>query len=235
DHSFEEWGEPLVSAPAVTTESAISIEETTANPRGDVTNTGGENPTRYIDYGTSSGSYPWNKNCGVGGTGVYNSNLTGLSPGTKYYFRARAVNSAGTGTGSELSFTTKPNPPTNLSCSVISQTQINLTWSKGSGAEKTLIRRKVGSYPTSVTDGDQVYFDTGTSYNDTTCSCGTNYFYRAWSYKTGAPNSGYSDATSDDNATTLPCGWTGKISGVTNPAKIMGVDVANIAKVKGVA
>ena len=31
-----------------------------------------------------------------------------------------------------------------------------------------------------------------------------------------------------------PVGWTGKISGVTNPAKIMGVDVANIAKVKGV-
>lgn len=30
-------------------------------------------------------------------------------------------------------------------------------------------------------------------------------------------------------------GWTGKISGVTNPAKVMGVDVANIAKVKGVA
>jgi len=30
-------------------------------------------------------------------------------------------------------------------------------------------------------------------------------------------------------------GWTGKISGVTNPAKIMGVDVANIATVKGVA
>ncbi len=32
-----------------------------------------------------------------------------------------------------------------------------------------------------------------------------------------------------------PLGWTGKISGVVNPAKIMGVDVANIAKVKGVA
>lgn len=29
-------------------------------------------------------------------------------------------------------------------------------------------------------------------------------------------------------------GWSGKISGVTNPAKVMGVDVANIAKVKGV-
>lgn len=30
-------------------------------------------------------------------------------------------------------------------------------------------------------------------------------------------------------------GWSGKISGVTNPAKVMGVDKANIAKVKGVA
>lgn len=33
---------------------------------------------------------------------------------------------------------------------------------------------------------------------------------------------------------TPPPGWTGKISGVTNPAKIMGVDVANIKSVKGV-
>lgn len=30
-------------------------------------------------------------------------------------------------------------------------------------------------------------------------------------------------------------GWTGKISGVTNPAEVAGVPVANIAKVKGVA
>lgn len=32
-----------------------------------------------------------------------------------------------------------------------------------------------------------------------------------------------------------PLGWTGKISGVTDPAKVMGVDVANIASVKGVS
>lgn len=32
-----------------------------------------------------------------------------------------------------------------------------------------------------------------------------------------------------------PPGWTGKISGVTNPAKVMGIAVANVAKVKGVA
>jgi len=32
-----------------------------------------------------------------------------------------------------------------------------------------------------------------------------------------------------------PPGWTGKISGVANPAKVMGVAVADIASVKGVA
>lgn len=31
-----------------------------------------------------------------------------------------------------------------------------------------------------------------------------------------------------------PPGWSGKVSGVTDPAKVMGVDKANIAKVKGV-
>ncbi|MFC1510488.1 LamG-like jellyroll fold domain-containing protein, partial [Candidatus Omnitrophota bacterium] len=31
-----------------------------------------------------------------------------------------------------------------------------------------------------------------------------------------------------------PSGWTGKINGVTNPAKIMGIPVSNINKVMGV-
>jgi len=34
---------------------------------------------------------------------------------------------------------------------------------------------------------------------------------------------------------TAPAGWQGKINGVTNPASIMGVDVANIVSVNGVA
>lgn len=37
------------------------------------------------------------------------------------------------------------------------------------------------------------------------------------------------------NEQTPTVGWTGIVNGVTNPAKVMGIDVANIAKVHGVA
>lgn len=50
---------------------------------------------------------------------------------------------------------------------------------------------------------------------------------------------GTPDGNLDDEcsiyATYTVAGWTGKVSGVTNPAKVMGVAAANIAKVKGVA
>jgi len=40
------------------------------------------------------------------GTGTYTSSITGLTPSTKYYIRAYATNSSGTGYGNILSFTT---------------------------------------------------------------------------------------------------------------------------------
>jgi hypothetical protein len=128
--------------------------------------------------------------------------MTGLSPGTLYYCRAKAHNSAGWGYGSDAAFTTKPDAPSNLSATAISDSRIDLSWSKGSGADKTMVRRKTGSYPTSPSDGTQVYFDTATSCSDTGLSRGTTYYYRAWSYKSGAPDSGYSDSYSPALATT---------------------------------
>lgn len=60
-----------------------------------------------------------------------------------------------------------------------------------------MVRRKQGSYPSNRSDGDQVYFDTGTSISDTGLTPGTTYFYRSWSEVSGSQqfSDGYADAT----------------------------------------
>jgi len=194
-----------VGAPSVTTNAATSVETTTATLNANLTDNGGENPSRLFDWDNDSGvPYAHADNIGIGGTGAYTDNLTGLSPGTKYYFRARAVNSGGTGTGSELTFSTKPGAPTNLDAKNPTLTTIDLTWTKGSGAENTIIRRKTGSYPDNYADGTLVYSGTGTSTTDVGLDNSTQYFYRAWAWD---ENDKYSDNYSQDNETTLFGEW----------------------------
>lgn len=68
-------------------------------------------------------------------------------------------------------------------------------------------------------------------------SNGAGYTGGTWVYSTNSGSS-WTTVSNDDHLFEdwgEAAGWTGKISGVTNPAKIMGVDVANIAKVNGVA
>jgi len=96
---------PTVS-PTVSTVAVSDIAENTATGNGSVTATGGENPTRYIQWGTTAGVYTDNCNASSGGTGDYSCAMTGLSPGTTYYVQAYATNGTGTGYGSETSFTT---------------------------------------------------------------------------------------------------------------------------------
>ena len=98
-----------IDLPTVVTSSIVSITETSAQSGGNVTSDGGaavtahgvcwstsENPTLSQSH-TTDGS----------GTGSFTSNLTGLSSNITYYVRAYATNSAGTGYGNELVFTTK--------------------------------------------------------------------------------------------------------------------------------
>jgi len=127
--------------------------------------------------------------------------LTGLSPGTGYHYRA-TVNNGLAGYGLDVPFVTEPNDPTGLTATVISSSQINLAWTNGAGANKTYIVKKIGSYPSSITDGSNICNVTGTSYNDTGISPGTHWFYSAWSYSQWGTAHQWGDATSNANATT---------------------------------
>lgn len=194
--------EDVPLGPIVTTNSMTNIEETTATAGGNVTDDGGLTVTeRGICYNTTgSPTTADTKISTTGTTGSFSINLTGLTEGQQYYLKAYAINSDGTGYGSEVSFSTKADKPTSFTTVEIHNRSISMSWTKGAGAEKTLIRRKLGSYPTGTTDGDEVYFDTGTSVEDSSLTANTQYFYRAWGWD---ENAGYSDEYSDLTATTL--------------------------------
>ncbi|MFC1942843.1 hypothetical protein ACFLWU_06495 [Chloroflexota bacterium] len=189
--------------PTVATSNSTLVEETTATYHGTITSDGGEACQYSFEWGTTPGG-PYTDNTSWTGSKTtgesFSADITGLSEGTKYYFRARAMNGAGFANGSELSFLTKPDEPISFSASANGSTLIDLSWSKGDGAVRTMVRRKTGSDPTSISEGVEVYFDTGTGVSDTGLSSNTTYFYSAWSEVTGSQQ--WSDAYATASATT---------------------------------
>lgn len=104
-----EYGASSPTVPTVTTTSVTNIATTTASSGGNVISDGGAsvtvrgvcwstttNPTTSLSTKTSNGT----------GTGSFSSSITGLTPNTLYYVRAYATNSAGTGYGNRVQFTT---------------------------------------------------------------------------------------------------------------------------------
>ncbi len=98
-----------VSAPTVVTSAASSISTTGATLNASVTANGASTAVTF-DYGTSSASYTSTGLVGTGSpvntTGTPSYNLSGLTCGTSYFFRAKGSNSSGTSYGGELSFAT---------------------------------------------------------------------------------------------------------------------------------
>jgi uncharacterized protein (TIGR02145 family) len=99
----------VIAVPTLTTTSISALTTSSAISGGNITADGGAtitargvvwstttNPTISLTAKTSDGT----------GTGSFTSTLTNLTPKTTYYVRAYAINSAGTGYGNEISFTT---------------------------------------------------------------------------------------------------------------------------------
>lgn len=111
DFMFEEWGGPPVTAPTVIAKPATSVEVTTARSNGEVTDNGGENPTVHIYWGTSDGettpgNWDHDENLGVKAVGTFYKDISGLTRGTKYYYRCYAENSGGSAWSNAVEFTT---------------------------------------------------------------------------------------------------------------------------------
>ena len=96
------------NAPTATTGAASSIGATTATLNGTV-NPGGQSTTAQFQYGLTTA---YGLTAPVSGTltgttaQAVSANLTGLTPGTTYHFRATATNASGSTNGLDAQFTT---------------------------------------------------------------------------------------------------------------------------------
>ncbi len=97
---------PLV----VTLNTATDVTQTTAKSGGAITFPGDDTPTAFGVCWSSTNQTPTtadSKTVDAATTKVWSSSLTGLTANTTYYVRAYATNSAGTGYGSVVKFTTR--------------------------------------------------------------------------------------------------------------------------------
>jgi len=128
------------------------------------------------------------------GTNVYNDTAetytdTSLTGGKTYYYSLWNYNSTKNEWSSvyaTATTSTKPNETINLQPTTIDNDTINVTWTKGEGADTTLVRYKTGSHPTSTTDGTELSNDSTTGQTLDGLTGNTTYYFRAWSYNSTA-------------------------------------------------
>lgn len=102
--------------PTVTTGGASAVSQTAATLAASVNPNGGKVSACKLEYGTSS-SYGSSASCspspGSASSPVaVSASITGLAAKTTYHYRITATNPAGTGNGSDQTFTALPNAPT---------------------------------------------------------------------------------------------------------------------------
>jgi uncharacterized protein (TIGR02145 family) len=99
-----------IVVPTLTTTAVTAVTLVSATTGGNITADGGGAVTaRGVCWAlTAAPTVANSKTTDASGTGVFVSNLTGLTPGATYHLRAYATNSAGTAYGNELQFTTTP-------------------------------------------------------------------------------------------------------------------------------
>ncbi len=106
----------LPNRPAVVTEAAAPVTQTTATLNATVNPEGSNVTNCHFEYGTTPSyglSMPCSSLPGSGTSPVAVSASVGsLSASTTYHFRIVATNASGTSKGSDETFTTLPNPPT---------------------------------------------------------------------------------------------------------------------------
>lgn len=191
-------------APAVQTGGASSVTQNSATVSGSVSPNGLATSV-WFEWGTSGnlGSVTQQQSVGSGtGNQTISANLTNLAPGTTYFYRVAAQNSAGTSHGVVHSFTTGqapvvvPSAPSNLEAKE-AKDQIRLKWRDNSTNETEFrTERKEGQNGSWGQIGTAGANSTEYLDKDPNLRKGRTYFYRVRACN-NAGCSGYSNEVSE--------------------------------------
>ena len=236
--SVQSFKTSTVTIPTLSTNSISSITINSAISGGNITSDGGASIIAKGVCWSSTTSSPTTTNSKTtdgSGVGTFSSSITALTPGTTYYVRAYATNSAGTAYGSMISFRTLSISLPTISTSSIS----SITTSSASGGgnvtsdggasitSKGVCWSNTTSSPT--TSNSLTSNGTGLgsfSSSITGLSANTTYYVRA--YATNSSGTAYGSVVSfSTSAVTLPSISTSSISSITTSSASGGGNVTS--------
>jgi len=207
--------------PTVTTQAVTNITYNSATLNGNITDTGGENATeRGFEYKEGAeGEVSKVYNTGDFGTGAFSKGLSGLKPNTKYYVRAYAKNSAGTGYGDWVDFTTDKTTPTVTTQDATDIDKDSFTANgniTATGGENCTVRGfKYGYTPVDTWDvHDEGSFETG-AFTKAITGLSPNTIYWIRAYATNSEGTSYGDwvKVTTASAGTTPSGTKIQLAG----------------------
>ena len=173
-----------ISPLVISNVSSISITDTSASIIWDTN----RSASSLVEFGTTSTLGSWSSIAGS----VINHNvpLSGLSPGTQYYYRVISQDLLGqSATSSIYTFTTNSDltPPSNISLSAIpGDAQNILNWNHPPEPDFAGVRIvfSTTSYPTGPYTGSFLYDGLATDLTHNGLINGTTYYYAAYAYDT---------------------------------------------------